>query len=131
MIGRDSMLAGNSRLSLGLLYMLSLSSCGIYGDWFTDLALNHSEQTVIVTASKGSNAGKNYVIGSGKGLMVPDGSFSSYLTISIDAPVRKTLFDGHVCEGDWILNGNDAVLVIDPAFRVSCVRLKDLRSGSH
>jgi hypothetical protein len=56
---------------------------------------------------------------------------SYYVTIRTDAPTPKTLFDGHFCEGDWILNGNDAVLVIDPVLRVSCVRLKDLRRGSH
>jgi hypothetical protein len=57
MLARTAIYA--SRVSLGLVSVFALFSCGIYGDWFTKLALNHSGQTVIVTASRGSSVGKS------------------------------------------------------------------------
>ncbi len=112
-------------LALGIVLLASLSSCGIYGDWFTNVADNHSEYAVIVAASKGDNAGKSYRIAPHNGLTIPYGNLSYYVTIRTDSPNPRTLFDGHLCGGDWTLA--PAILVIDPNLTVSCVRMRDLR----
>ena len=86
-----------------------LSSCGIYGDWITSVAVNHSNQTIVVTAARGPRVGSSYKVAPTHGLNVMGGGMSYYVTIRTDSPNPRILFAGHLCNGDWILNGNDAV----------------------
>ena len=78
-----------------------------------------------MTADQGQNIGKSYDIAPGKGLTVRYGTLSYFVTIRTDSPKPRTLFMGHLCDKDRILNGDDAVLFVDASLNVSCVKLKD------
>ena len=114
--------------------VLLLPGCGIYGDWVTSVALNRSGQNLIVVGAKGTRAGEPFRLAPGESLGVM-GGFSYYVTIKTDAPESRILFAGHRCDGDWIPNDNDAILVVANDLTVRCVRLKDLspakRAGWH